>query len=66
MTITKQIEVARKFLNAGNAKAYAQSMSGSIRAAMSDRAANSFRKAIAEDKAESLFRGLNTACPVAA
>lgn len=66
MTITKQIEVARKFLNAGNAKAYAQAMSGSIRAAMSDRAASAFRKAIAEDKAESLFLGLNTASPVAA
>lgn len=66
MTITKQIEVARKFLLTGNTKAYAQSMSGSIRAAMSDRAAKAFREAIAEDKTETLFRGLGTACPVAA
>lgn len=66
MTITKQIEFARKFLKAGNAKSYAQSMSSSIRSAMSDRAAKAFRKAIAEDQTEALFRDLNTDCPVAA
>ncbi len=66
MTISKQIEMARKYLTAGNSKSYAQSMSVSIRAAMSDKAANAFRKAIAEDKTEHLFRNLGTACPVAA
>lgn len=66
MTITKQIEFARKLLKSGNGKAYAQAMSGSIRAAMSDRASKAFRKAIAEDQAERFFVNLDTDCPVAA
>ena len=66
MTITKQIEMARKMLNAGNGGAYARLMSGSIRAAMSDRAAKAFRAAIVEDGAERFFSKLDTNCPVAA
>ena len=66
MTIPKTIEMARKFLKAGNARAYAQLMSAEIRAAMSDRAANAYRKAIAEDGTESLFSGLSSPCPTAA
>ncbi len=65
MTIAKQIENSRKFLRAGNAGAYARGMSAAIRAAMSDRAAAAFRKAIAEDNAESLFANLSTSCPLA-
>lgn len=65
MTITKTIEMARKMLNAGNGSAYARVMSGAIRSAMSDRAANSFRKAIVEDGAERFFRDLETTCPLA-
>lgn len=65
MTITKQIESARRYLRDGNGGAYARSMSGAIRAAASDRAANAFRKAIAEDGAEGFFDRLNTVCPIA-
>jgi hypothetical protein len=66
MTVAKTIEMARKMLNAGNGKAYAGVMSGAIRSAMSDRAADSFRKAIAEDRAERFFIKLDTNCPLAA
>lgn len=66
MTITKQIEMARKMLNAGNGGAYARLMSGSIRAAMSDRADKAFRAAIVEDGAERFFSKLDTNCPTAA
>lgn len=66
MTITKTIEMARKYLKAGNERSYAQLMSAEIRAAMSDRAANAYRKAIGEDGTERLFVNLNTACPLAA
>jgi hypothetical protein len=63
MTIAKTIAFARKF---GVNAAYARVMSGAIRAAMSARAASQLRAAIVEDKAEHLFRDLNTSCPTAA
>ena len=66
MTIAKQIANCRIYLQTGNPGAYARGMSAAIRAAMSDRASNAFRKAIAEDKAEHLFAGLATSCPIAA
>jgi hypothetical protein len=66
MIVAKTIEMAREMLNAGNGEAYARVMSGAIRSAMSDRAANSFRKAIVEDGAEHFFSRLETACPIAA
>lgn len=65
MTITRQIAFARQSLP-GNPGAYARSMSAAIRAAASNRAASALRKAIAEDKAERHFVGLDTACPLAA
>lgn len=63
MTIARTIQTARQH---GIGGAYARVMSGAIRAASSDRAANAFRKAISEDKAEHLFLNLSTNCPVAA
>ena len=60
MTIAKQIENARAHLKVGNKYAYAAQISAGIRSAMSDRSANSFRRAISEDGAEYLFDGLNT------
>jgi hypothetical protein len=64
MTISKQIANCRAYLPS-NPGAYARGMSAAIRAAMSDRAASALRKAIAEDKAERLFRNINTSCPLA-
>lgn len=55
MTIARTIEIARQHLKAGNPGAYARVMAGAIRAAASNRAANAYRDAIAEDKAWSLF-----------
>ncbi len=66
MTNAKTIEMARKMLNAGNGPAYARVMSGAIRSAMSERSASAFRKAISEDKAESLFIDLAGSAPIAA
>jgi hypothetical protein len=65
MTIAKQIESARKHLEAGNYYAYAAQISAGIRSAMSDRAAKSFRKAIDEDGTADWFHGLNTTTPTA-
>jgi hypothetical protein len=48
MTIAKSIASARQHLPS-NPQSYAQVMSANIRAAMSDRAANAYRKAISED-----------------
>ncbi|MGJ7039177.1 hypothetical protein J2Y63_002432 [Shinella sp. BE166] len=66
MTNAKTIEMARKMLSAGNGAAYARLISGAIRSAMSDRAANAFRKAVSEDGAERFFDKLDTSCPTAA
>ncbi|MCW2317613.1 hypothetical protein M2322_003177 [Rhodoblastus acidophilus] len=65
MTIARHIELSRQHLRGGNPGAYARGMSGLIRAALSARAANAYRKAIAEDRTEHLFSGLDTACPTA-
>ncbi|MCW2283666.1 hypothetical protein M2323_001438 [Rhodoblastus acidophilus] len=65
MSIARHIELARQHLRAGNPGAYARSMSGGIRSALSTRAANRYRRAIAEDKAESFFRNLDSSCPTA-
>ena len=66
MTITKQIENARQHLEAGNYYAYAAQISAGIRSAMSDRAANAFRKAIAQDRTGGMFANLSTSCPIPA
>jgi len=63
MSIARTIELARQH---GITGAYARVMAGAIRAASSARAANAFRKAIAEDRASHLFKNLDTDCPVAA
>jgi hypothetical protein len=63
MTNQTTIEMARTFLAKGQGPAYARIISSAIRAAMSDRSAKQFRAAIAEDKAEHLFTGLNTRLP---
>lgn len=65
MSIARTINTARAHLVAGNSGAYARVMSGAIRAAMSERAANAFRGAIAEDGAQAAFLNLSTSCPTA-
>lgn len=65
MTISKQIEMARKCLTV-SPEAYARMLSASIRSAVSDKAANAYRAAIHQDGTERMFRGLDTNCPVAA
>lgn len=66
MTIAKQIECARNFLKDGQTLVYAQMMSGSIRAAATNRGAAIVRKAIRDDAAERFFVRLDTSCPLAA
>jgi hypothetical protein len=63
MTIQRTIDLARQH---GVGGAYARVLSGAIRAAASAKAANAYRQAIRDDKAEHLFRGLETSCPTAA
>ena len=65
MTIAKQIANCRIYLQTGNPGAYARGMSAAIRAAMSDRASNAFRKAIAEDHASHLFNNFFGSAPTA-
>ncbi|MBT9385484.1 hypothetical protein KM176_16540 [Pseudooceanicola sp. CBS1P-1] len=54
MTIAKTIETARQHLTNGNAGAYARIMSGAVRAAASDRAANAYRAAMKADGFDAL------------
>lgn len=60
MTVAKTIAYARQ---QGLTRGYANILSGAIRAALSARSAKAFRTAIAEDRAEHLFKGLDTSCP---
>lgn len=65
MNNARTIELARQHLRNGATGAYARIMSSAIRASLSARSSNAFRGAIAEDRAEGFFVGLDTACPVA-
>ena len=49
MTIAKTIAMARQHLASGNRGAYARIMSGAVRAAMSNRAANAYKAAMQAD-----------------
>lgn len=64
MTISQNIKAARGFIVTAP-YAYAATMSGFIRSANSDRAAQAYRNAIREDGMEIYFAMLDSASPIA-
>lgn len=63
MPVALQIAIAREHLAAGNECAYAAQIRAGIRGAMTSRAIDAFRRAIAEDETERLFDDLATIAP---